>query len=238
MHLPYKSSITRRSRAMNEDSNQSSNENRPRGILSEADREYLQGEKDLSEGAERNARQRIRERVTEGLRDFELLWMCLSDRDLELIFYPEEDDERRRLRSWSHHAIAFIRLGLWTNRDPHADRITDAIEQAAFAAGWATNLEINLSKERLPEGNLLLAKIQHKNEIINKLQERIANQDFGDSTEEELREELKRQASMLYYLYEQAMQDPTVDAEDLASVGMFGLEDELTAQDIEKERDA
>lgn len=44
-----------------------------RGILSEADREYLKGEKDLSAGAERNARQRIRERVQASIHDYRLL---------------------------------------------------------------------------------------------------------------------------------------------------------------------
>jgi hypothetical protein len=222
---------------MNKDSNQSPNKDRPRGILSEADREFLQGEKELSESAERNARQRIRQRVTAGLADFELLWMCLSDRDLELIFHPEEDDERHGIRSWSHHAIAFIRLGLWTNRDPHADRIADAVEQAAFAAGWATDVDLDLTKERLPEGDLLLAKIQHKNEKINELRKRVTEDDLGDASREDLQEELNREASMQYYLYEQAMQDPAVDAEELASTEIFGLEDELSGEDIKKERE-
>lgn len=222
---------------MDEDSNHSSNEKHSRGILSKADREYLQGKRDLSDSAERNTRQRIRERVKAGLADFELLWTCLSDRDLELIFNPDDDRERRPVRSWSHHAIAFIQLGLWTNRDPHGDRIADAIEQAAFAAGWATDVDVDLTKQRLPEGDLLLAKIQHKTERLNELQGRIAEEDFGDLSREELREEMRQEASLQYYLYEKALQDPTVDSEDLASAGVFGLDEELTAEDIEKERD-
>jgi hypothetical protein len=237
MDLPYYYLPTRTRQAMNEDNNQSSNKDRPRGILSEADREFLQGKKDLSKSAERNARQRIRQRVKAGLADFELLWMCLSDRDLELIFHPEENDERHGIRSWSQHAIAFIRLGLWTNRDPHAERIADAIEQAAFAAGWATDAELELTKERLPEGDLLLAKIQHKNGKINELRKRVSEGDFGEATREDLQEELNREASMQYYLYEQAMQDPAVDAEELASVEILGLKDDLTGEDIVKERE-
>ncbi len=59
---------------------------RPRGLLSPADRAYLRGEADLgSVQSERNARARIRDRVYQGLLDFELLVTRLETRDRELI---------------------------------------------------------------------------------------------------------------------------------------------------------
>ncbi|AGB14995.1 hypothetical protein Halru_0351 [Halovivax ruber XH-70] len=68
-----------------------SGETRDRGILSPADRAYLRGETTLaSEQSERNTRARIRGRITESLRDFELLIEHLSERDRRLLF--EGDD--------------------------------------------------------------------------------------------------------------------------------------------------
>lgn len=59
---------------------------RPRGILSQADREYLRGEKEFGwEQSASNARARIRERVVEAFRDFQLL-ETLEDRDREMVF--------------------------------------------------------------------------------------------------------------------------------------------------------
>jgi hypothetical protein len=60
---------------------------RKRGILSQADRAYLRGEADLATvQSERNARARIRDRIYDGILDFELLVGELSDHDRELVF--------------------------------------------------------------------------------------------------------------------------------------------------------
>lgn len=64
-----------------------SEDSRPRGILSEADRAYLRGESDLaSTQSERNTRARIRDRIFDALLDFELLVEHLSEHDRELVF--------------------------------------------------------------------------------------------------------------------------------------------------------
>lgn len=64
-----------------------SDEERTRGILSEADRAYLRGETELgSVQSERNTRARIRDRIYEAVLDFELLVDRLEDRDRELVF--------------------------------------------------------------------------------------------------------------------------------------------------------
>ena len=64
-----------------------SDDERARGILSEADRAYLRGETDhASVQAERNARARIRDRLYESMFDFELLVEHLSERDRRLVF--------------------------------------------------------------------------------------------------------------------------------------------------------
>ena len=62
-------------------------DDRPRGILTKADRAYLRGETQLAnDQSERNTRRRIRNRVLESTRDFEVLVEHLSERDRQLIF--------------------------------------------------------------------------------------------------------------------------------------------------------
>lgn len=64
-----------------------SRDERTRGILSRADRAYLRGEADLANvQSERNARARIRDRISQSVLDFELLVERLSDRDRALVF--------------------------------------------------------------------------------------------------------------------------------------------------------
>lgn len=62
---------------------------RPRGILSKADRELLTGQSQIEAKSqqERNARARIRKRTEAGLRDFELLAhpAYLEERDLDRV---------------------------------------------------------------------------------------------------------------------------------------------------------
>lgn len=57
---------------------------RERGILSQADREYLDGHKELSEQGERDTRYRIRKRVKNAILDFPTVGQ-LSENDIELI---------------------------------------------------------------------------------------------------------------------------------------------------------
>ncbi|MFC4988754.1 hypothetical protein [Saliphagus infecundisoli] len=64
-----------------------STNDRSRGILTPSDRAYLRGEYEPgSVQSERNTRERIRERVFESLRDFELLIEHLPERDRGLVF--------------------------------------------------------------------------------------------------------------------------------------------------------
>lgn len=62
-------------------------DDRPRGILSKADRKFLRGEKEFDhQESYSRARSRIRERVINGLLDFTVLEFCLQPRDKERIF--------------------------------------------------------------------------------------------------------------------------------------------------------
>lgn len=56
------------------------------GILTESQRRYLLGQRDVEPDSERVIRSRIRNRAIEAVRDFEILAIGLSERDHKLIF--------------------------------------------------------------------------------------------------------------------------------------------------------
>ena len=65
-------------------------EERKRGILTPADRRYLRGDEELTEGSEYNTRRRIRERVRNSILDFAILYDHLDESDLSKIFKTDE----------------------------------------------------------------------------------------------------------------------------------------------------
>jgi len=65
---------------------------RDRGVLTEADREYLRGEKELSEGSEFNTKRRIRRRVKNALLDFSILFDHLDQEERRKIFTSAEEE--------------------------------------------------------------------------------------------------------------------------------------------------
>lgn len=88
------------------------------GLLTYDDREYLFGEKDVEGAAEDQLRQRLRDRVRNGLLDFELLLARLEDRDIATIFedvtpppWPEGGDDGEGFRS-VEYALAFLYHGV------------------------------------------------------------------------------------------------------------------------------
>lgn len=86
---------------------------RPRGMLTSADREYLQADNsDISSKSEAQKRYRIRQRVTNGLLDFSLLVNRLPERDREQIFDPDATDaERDYFMEALHDVLIFLYLG-------------------------------------------------------------------------------------------------------------------------------
>lgn len=66
---------------------------RGRGVLTDADRAFLRGDRALSSvQAERNARARIRNRIYDALLDFEVLVEHLEEPDVELVFGKRADE--------------------------------------------------------------------------------------------------------------------------------------------------
>lgn len=84
---------------------------RPRGMLSKADREYLLGEAEMThEQSKRNAEARIRNRVHETIVDFNLLVHSLTEKDRRQVFEAAASDPEfvRGLRGM----LSFTYLGL------------------------------------------------------------------------------------------------------------------------------
>lgn len=68
-------------------------DDRPRGLLSPADRQYLLGTREMThEQSKRNAEARIRERVRQGVLDFGLLVHALPEKDRKQVFASVDDD--------------------------------------------------------------------------------------------------------------------------------------------------
>lgn len=86
-----------------DDNSQGSNEtgtdssDRPRGVLSTADRLFLLDRKDLAEQSQRDARYRIRERIQNAILDFEIIDSRLSEDDRKILFGNLQEDYGRYL---------------------------------------------------------------------------------------------------------------------------------------------
>lgn len=62
-----------------------------RGILTQSDREYLRGERELTEGAEYNTRRRIYRRLRSGVLDATLIFQRLPEGDIRKAFRVADD---------------------------------------------------------------------------------------------------------------------------------------------------
>jgi len=99
---------------------------RPRGILSPADRRFLRGDADLqSEQSVYDARYRIRQRVHNALLDFSLLFERLDDRDREQVFDGSED-----LTAAIVDAVAFLYLGATGAQSSREILFTEGLQRA------------------------------------------------------------------------------------------------------------
>ena len=86
---------------------------RPRGVLSAADREYLcasdiEREENWSRPARSQRERAIRERTTNAILDFSLLFHEAGERDLALIFNPNEIDNHTEIRHGMQDALALF----------------------------------------------------------------------------------------------------------------------------------
>lgn len=94
-------------------------DDRPRGVLSQADREFLKGKKEFaSEQSRRDARYRIRQRIRHAVLDFSLILHHLEKRDRRQIFSSYDD-----------------KLSEEGQRNPSKEDVREVVENTMFASG-------------------------------------------------------------------------------------------------------
>ncbi|MCL9812597.1 hypothetical protein [Natranaeroarchaeum aerophilus] len=105
---------------------------RPRGILSKTDREYLVGNREYEhKQSELNRKQEIRKRIKNGLQDFELLENYLDVDQREKVFEDFDEDEL------DHYVTSLISY-LYKSSEGDAEWLKENVRTGVFR-GIATN---------------------------------------------------------------------------------------------------
>lgn len=137
---------------------------RPRGILSPTDREYLCGLKDYSHSqTELNRRQAIRERTIEGIRDFNLLWLLLEEPEWEKVIEAFEVDE---LNTAFSSMIAFIYTGIGQDTGRMEEILERGLYQGANYdvsgrwSGKANDVTVDIDIDYEPNVEELYTRVQ------------------------------------------------------------------------------
>lgn len=140
---------------------------RPRGILSKADREYLCGLKDYAHAqSEANRRQDIRDRVINGLKDFTILWLLLDPDERSNIFDEMGEDE---VNHCIESMITFGFLGIDQDRPRFEERIEHGVllganyDTAGRWAGEATDVDVSIDIDYQPDVDALYDQFQEEN---------------------------------------------------------------------------
>lgn len=137
---------------------------RPRGILSPTDREYLFGFKDYEhKQSEANRRQDIRERVANSLKDFKILWTRLDEKDRSQVFSQLGEEE---VDECIEAIISFLHLGI----GQEAPRFEKAIERGLLAGenaiteesavGKAKRVDVSIDIDYYPDADAIEKKLE------------------------------------------------------------------------------
>lgn len=144
---------------------QLSPDDRPRGILSPTDREYLCGEKDYAQPqTDANRRQDIRERVLNGLRDISLLIRELPEKERKKLFETMEEDHS--LDAIIASMIAFGYIGVDRDRQRFEACLERGVERGENhdklfgVGGRATNVDVDLSIDFDPNIDRLADRLE------------------------------------------------------------------------------
>ena len=144
-------------------------EDRPRGILSNTDREYLCGLREYKhKQSESNRKQDIRDRTVNALQDFLLLSLLLDEDERNKIFDEElNEDDLQMFLEWM---IAFVYNGL----DQDKDRFEEIIEKGIYYAanfdktgrwvGEATDVDASVDIEYNPDVDKLYGYLERNEE--------------------------------------------------------------------------
>lgn len=137
-------------------------EDRPRGILSPTDREYLCGLKEYAQPqTDANRRQDIRERIKNGLKDFLYLWAFLESDEREKVFEELGEEGTDEV---IESMVTFAFLGIDQDTTRMEERIEHGVLGAANvnkmfrSAGRATDADVSIDIEYNPD----IEKIQRR----------------------------------------------------------------------------
>lgn len=183
-------------------------DDRPAALLTQAQREYLRGEKDYRPAAERGVRSRIRERARGALFDLQLLFESLDEEDLRKVFQPPEGGDSGDVATAIENTLGLLYLG------------SLELEGAPFAADFEQMLEIGMGRaERQRPGDhhrwpdVDISWQDPTNVDFDAMKEKIAKEHFTELSEMEAKAFIK---------YLTAAEE--VDPEDIAETAERGLE--------------
>jgi len=150
---------------------------RPRGILTPSDRDFLLGRKtDYTDHSKKQKRNRIRRRVRNAILDFSILFEYLEQRDRQTVFDPD-DDERDAYTQGITDMLAFLHLGTMGYHTPFKDMLSEGVGKAEQRLAGSNYRMVNVEFNVDPVGQIDV------DEVIEKLE----NEEFAQVTDEELR---------------------------------------------------
>ena len=144
------------SESRNRKQSMSGDDSRGRGVLSAADRAYLRGEREMgSVQSERNTRARIRQRVYDSLRDFEVLVEHLSTRDRELVFGKRVAEEGAEGFDALVSAVAFCYDGVGRTDLDFETVLREGVNLAEAREERAATVDLDVTYHSLDADQLL-----------------------------------------------------------------------------------
>lgn len=155
-----------------------------RGILTEADRDFLHGEKEeLTEQSKRDTRYRIRKRLKNGILDLGVLSAHLEDKDRKRVFEDLYDDQGPPFIGGLFFLGVRGVLDITDSISEGVDAVEDIIEDAVFRAlqdideEYMIEVDVHIDYEReKPDMEELLKKFEQNEENFDEFMYLLRNE--------------------------------------------------------------
>lgn len=162
---------------MDETYDPTEDDDRPRGILTPSDREFLLGQKtDYTEHSKKQKRNRIRRRLRNAILDFSIIFEHLEERDREMVFDPD-DEAREAYTRGITNMLGFLHLGTMGYYVPFKHMLAEGVNKAEQRLAGSDYRMVNVEFNVDPVGRIDV------DDVIDKLD----NDEFEQLTDEELR---------------------------------------------------
>ncbi len=162
---------------MDETYDPTEDDDRPRGILTPSDREFLLGQKtDYTEHSKKQKRNRIRRRLRNAILDFSIIFEHLEERDREMVFDPD-DEAREAYTRGITNMLGFLHLGTMGYYVPFKHMLAEGVNKAEQRLAGSDYRMVNVEFNVDPVGRIDV------DDVIDKLD----NDEFEQLTGEELR---------------------------------------------------